>query len=61
MLRPRTVQLRWVRIGGDIDLLDAPGIIPMSFKDQVAAQVGSALRQLSAPGLHAVGGAAVCC
>lgn len=34
------VQLRWVRIGGDIDLLDAPGIIPMSFKDQIAAQVG---------------------
>lgn len=33
-----TRQLRWVRIGGDIDLLDAPGIIPMSFKDQVAAQ-----------------------
>jgi ribosome biogenesis GTP-binding protein YlqF len=30
--------LRWMRIGGDLDLLDAPGIIPMSFKDQVAAQ-----------------------
>lgn len=34
-----TRQLRWARIGGDIDLLDAPGIIPMSFKDQIAAQV----------------------
>lgn len=30
--------LRWMRIGGDLDLLDAPGIIPMSFKDQKAAQ-----------------------
>ena len=27
-----------MRIGGDLDLLDAPGIIPMSFRDQVAAQ-----------------------
>ena len=34
-----TRSLRWARIGGDIDLLDAPGIIPMSFRDQVAAQV----------------------
>jgi ribosome biogenesis GTPase A len=33
-----TRSLRWARIGGDIDLLDAPGIIPMSLKDQVAAQ-----------------------
>jgi ribosome biogenesis GTP-binding protein YlqF len=30
--------LRWMRIGGELDLLDAPGIIPMSFKDQLAAQ-----------------------
>lgn len=30
--------LQWMRIGGDVDLLDAPGIIPMSFKDQKAAQ-----------------------
>jgi ribosome biogenesis GTPase A len=30
--------LKWMRIGGDLDLLDAPGIIPMSFRDQVAAQ-----------------------
>lgn len=30
--------LKWARIGGDLDLLDAPGIIPMSFKDQIAAQ-----------------------
>lgn len=35
-----TRSLRWARIGGDIDLLDAPGIIPMSLRDQVAAQVG---------------------
>lgn len=33
-----TRQLRWMRIGGDLDLLDAPGIIPMSFKNQIAAQ-----------------------
>ena len=30
--------LRWVRIGGELDLLDAPGIIPMSLRDQSAAQ-----------------------
>lgn len=36
-----TRQLRWARCGGDIDLLDAPGIIPMSLRDQVAAQVGA--------------------
>eukprot|EP00877_Chromochloris_zofingiensis_P010043 jgi/Chrzof1/5292/Cz15g21030.t1 len=31
--------LRWVRLGeGDIDLLDAPGVIPASFSDQIAAQ-----------------------
>lgn len=29
---------RWVRMGGDLDLLDAPGIIPASFNDQTAAQ-----------------------
>ena len=40
----RPLQLRWVRIGGDIDLLDAPGIIPMSFKDQIAAQVRAGRR-----------------
>lgn len=33
-----TRSLRWMRIGGDLDLLDAPGIIPMSFKNQNAAQ-----------------------
>lgn len=33
-----TRQLRWMRIGGELDLLDAPGIIPMSFKNQNAAQ-----------------------
>ena len=33
-----TRTLRWMRIGGDLDLLDAPGIIPMSFKNQIAAQ-----------------------
>ena len=30
--------LRWVRLGGDLDLLDAPGVIPASFNDQQAAQ-----------------------
>lgn len=33
-----TRTLNWIRIGGELDLLDAPGIIPMSFKDQIAAQ-----------------------
>lgn len=33
-----TRTLNWIRVGGDLDLLDAPGIIPMSFKDQIAAQ-----------------------
>lgn len=33
-----TRQLRWARVGGDLDLLDAPGIIPMSLRDQAAAQ-----------------------
>ena len=33
-----TRMLKWTRIGGELDLLDAPGIIPMSFKDQLAAQ-----------------------
>ncbi|KAK9811634.1 hypothetical protein WJX72_007411 [[Myrmecia] bisecta] len=33
-----TRQLRWVRIGGDLDILDAPGVLPMSFNDQIAAQ-----------------------
>lgn len=33
-----TRSLKWMRIGGELDLLDAPGIIPMSFKDQIAAQ-----------------------
>ncbi|CAD7700859.1 unnamed protein product [Ostreobium quekettii] len=30
--------LRWVRMGGNIDMLDSPGVIPMSFHNQVAAQ-----------------------
>ncbi|KAF6256390.1 P-loop containing nucleoside triphosphate hydrolase protein [Scenedesmus sp. NREL 46B-D3] len=30
--------LRWVRLGGELDLLDAPGIIPAAFNDQTAAQ-----------------------
>ncbi|WIA31279.1 hypothetical protein OEZ86_002181 [Tetradesmus obliquus] len=30
--------LRWVRLGGELDLLDAPGIIPAAFNDQAAAQ-----------------------
>lgn len=33
-----TRNLNWMRIGGDLDLLDAPGIIPMSLRDQVSAQ-----------------------
>eukprot|EP01025_Chloroclados_australasicus_P011644 TRINITY_DN1509_c0_g2_i5.p2 TRINITY_DN1509_c0_g2~~TRINITY_DN1509_c0_g2_i5.p2 ORF type:complete len:387 (-),score=34.79 TRINITY_DN1509_c0_g2_i5:1381-2481(-) len=33
-----TRSLRWVRVGGDIDLLDSPGIIPMSMSDQDAAE-----------------------
>ncbi|MBD0268678.1 MAG: ribosome biogenesis GTPase YlqF [Cyanobacteria bacterium Co-bin8] len=32
-----TRQLRWVRISGDLDLLDAPGVIPSHLNDQQAA------------------------
>ncbi len=32
-----TRQLRWVRIGEELDLLDAPGIIPGRLNDQTAA------------------------
>jgi ribosome biogenesis GTP-binding protein YlqF len=32
-----TRDLRWVRIGGDLDLLDAPGILPARIHDQRAA------------------------
>ncbi|MBC7880809.1 MAG: ribosome biogenesis GTPase YlqF [Anaerolineae bacterium] len=32
-----TRQLRWVRIGEDIDLLDSPGILPPRIDDQIAA------------------------
>lgn len=32
-----TRQLQWARIGTDLDLLDAPGIIPPLLKDQIAA------------------------
>ncbi len=32
-----TRQLRWVRIGGDLDMLDAPGILPPLMNNQVAA------------------------
>lgn len=32
-----TRQLQWVRIGAELDLLDAPGIIPPLLTDQVAA------------------------
>lgn len=28
---------RWARIGEDLDLLDAPGILPMKLRDQAAA------------------------
>lgn len=33
-----TRMLQWVRLAGSLDLLDAPGVIPASFNDQVAAQ-----------------------
>eukprot|EP00892_Ulva_mutabilis_P008321 jgi/Ulvmu1/5861/UM025_0123.1 len=33
-----TRALRWIRMGEDLDLLDAPGIIPMSMGDQSAAE-----------------------
>ncbi|GAX81043.1 hypothetical protein CEUSTIGMA_g8478.t1 [Chlamydomonas eustigma] len=33
-----TRMLKWVRLGGKLDLLDAPGVIPASFNDQIAAQ-----------------------
>jgi len=33
-----TRQLQWVRLSGQLDLLDAPGVIPASFNDQIAAQ-----------------------
>ncbi len=33
-----TRTLRWVSLGDDLDLLDAPGVIPAAFDDQVAAQ-----------------------
>lgn len=32
-----TRQLRWVRLGSDLDLLDSPGIIPPFLDDQAAA------------------------
>lgn len=32
-----TRELRWVRLGGDLDLLDSPGIIPPLLLDQEAA------------------------
>ncbi|MEN9242413.1 MAG: ribosome biogenesis GTPase YlqF [Thermostichus sp. DG02_3_bins_51] len=32
-----TRQLRWVRLGGELDLLDSPGIIPPVLPDQQAA------------------------
>lgn len=35
---PTRAARRWVRLGGELDLLDAPGIIPASFNDQAAAQ-----------------------
>jgi len=33
-----TRMLQWVRLAGTLDLLDAPGVIPASFNDQIAAQ-----------------------
>jgi ribosome biogenesis GTPase A len=32
-----TRNLRWVRIGGDLDLLDSPGVLPPRLADQKAA------------------------
>ena len=32
-----TRTLRWVRVGQDLDLLDAPGVLPPRFEDQKAA------------------------
>lgn len=32
-----TRQLRWVRISDDLELLDAPGVLPSKLEDQVAA------------------------
>jgi ribosome biogenesis GTPase A len=32
-----TRQLRWIRLSGDLDLLDAPGVIPSRMDDQTAA------------------------
>ncbi|MEM9947232.1 MAG: ribosome biogenesis GTPase YlqF [Cyanobacteria bacterium P01_D01_bin.36] len=32
-----TRQLRWIRIADDLELLDAPGILPAQLKDQAAA------------------------
>jgi ribosome biogenesis GTPase A len=32
-----TRQLRWIRVSGDLDLLDAPGVIPSRLDDQDAA------------------------
>ena len=32
-----TRSLRWVRLGQDLDLLDAPGVLPPRFEDQSAA------------------------
>jgi ribosome biogenesis GTPase A len=32
-----TRDLRWCRIGGDLDLLDAPGVMPPALSDQAAA------------------------
>ena len=33
-----TRMLKWVRLGEGLDLLDAPGVIPAAFDDQIAAQ-----------------------
>lgn len=30
--------LKWVRLSNEVDLLDAPGVIPVNFRDQLAAQ-----------------------
>ena len=58
-----TRTLRWVRLGQDLDLLDAPGVLPPRLDDQQAAlrlalcdDIGQAAYdgELVAPGLPAV-------
>ncbi len=38
-----SVRLQWVRLAGQLDLLDAPGVIPTAFQDQVTPETGVSL------------------